>query len=306
MKSTPFILIFALFFAFAAHGQVSFTDDTGSVISLDGVPQRVVVLNSSNLELFLAAGGKAAGYCESSTMPKSIKEAVKDVPNMGKVNTPDVEKIVAMAPDLVIGMNFPFHVGLKSTFAAAGIPIAIFTIQKVGDIRHHLNIFGQITGNPTQAERSWDVINSKIDKVKNTYADHDKKKVLILFGSPESFSMALPDSFVGQMLELAGGINIAADTTEKSKGGMFRGFVPVSLEYALVQDPDLIFIIAHGDAVSPAADSSLTQHPAWKSLRAVQSGNTIKLPFATYGVIPTIRTGDAVEELAGLIYGDSR
>lgn len=65
---------------------------------------------------------------------------------------------------------------------------------------------------------------------------------------------------------------------------MFKGFVPVSLEYALVKDPDIIFVITHEGGISPVADNTLLLHPAWKGLRAVQAGNVIKLPFATFGI----------------------
>ncbi len=66
----------------------------------------------------------------------------------------------------------------------------------------------------------------------------------------------------------------------------------------------LFFVITHEGGISPVADNTLLLHPAWKGLRAVQAGNVIKLPFATFGINPTVRTGDAVEELAKLMYGD--
>jgi len=62
------------------------------------------------------------------------------------------------------------------------------------------------------------------------------------------------------------------------------------------------FIITHGDEVSPSADRSLIKHPAWKALRAVQNDKVIKLPFDTYGINPTVRTGDAVKELYSIMY----
>ncbi len=52
----------------------------------------MVVLNSSNLELFFASGGKPIAYAESSTMPEYLKLMLKDIPSMGRVNNPDIEK----------------------------------------------------------------------------------------------------------------------------------------------------------------------------------------------------------------------
>ncbi|ADD67601.1 periplasmic binding protein [Denitrovibrio acetiphilus DSM 12809] len=304
MRIITLLASLMMLLAVQVSAQISFTDDTGKTITLEKTPEKVIVLNSSNLELFIAAGGTPAAYAESSTMPGYIKEKVKHLPSMGRVDSPDIEKIVTMQPDLVIGLNFPYHVGIRGSLESAGVKMAIFTIQNVSDIKHHMEIFGKIAGNSDAAKLSWEKINTKLEAVEKATAGLNKKKALVLFGSTESFSMAMPDSFVGQMLELAGGINIAKDSKEKSKGGMFKGFVPVSLEYTLIQDPDIIFIITHEDLMTPSEDKSLLQHPAWQSLRAVQQGHTIKLPFATYGVNPTVRTGEAVAELSELMYGD--
>ncbi len=303
MRVIIFTITFCLLSIYA-FAEISFTDHTGKNITLEKVPERVVVLNSSNLELFFASGGKPIAYAESSTMPEYLKLMLKDIPSMGRVNNPDIEKIVSINPDLVIGMNFPFHLSIRESIEAAGIKTAMFSIKNISHIKETMDIFGKISGHTETAEQSWNNINSKLEKVKKTTDSLQKKKALIVYGSPESFNMALPDSFIGQLLESAGGLNIALPAENKSKNAMFKGFVPVSLEYALVKDPDIIFVITHEGGISPVADNTLLLHPAWKGLRAVQAGNVIKLPFATFGINPTVRTGDAVEELAKLMYGD--
>jgi len=290
--------------SYYAFADITFTDDTGRKISFKEAPKKVIVLNSSNLELFYAAGGAPTAYAESNTMPAYLKTLVKELPSMGRVSNPDVERIVAANPDLVIGMNFPFHLAIRPSLEASGIKTAMFSIQNIDQIKDTMEVFGKISGHAVKAESSWNKINNKLEKIKKATNNLKKKKALIVYGSPESFNMALPDSFVGQILERAGGINIALPAKKETKKSMFKGFVPVSLEYVLMQDPDIVFIISHEENDSPVADNTLTRHPAWKGLRAVQSGNVIKLPFATFGINPTIRTGDAVEELAKIMYGE--
>jgi len=299
-----FILAALLLVSLNAFAQINFIDHTHRHVNLDKVPEKVVVLNSSNLELFYAAGGKAYAYAESSTMPEYIREKLTGIPSVGRVNNPDIEKIVALAPDLVIGMNFPFHIAIRGSIEAAGIKTAMFSAGNFAETAEVLGVFGKITGNQKKADQVWNDINRKLKEIEDIFLKTHRKKVLVVYGSPESFSMALPESMIGQIVHMAGGDNVAAGKKSKSMG-MSRGFIPVSLEYAVMKDPDFIFIITHQDIISPAADKSLLKHPAWKSMRAVREGRTVMLPFATYGINPTVRIAEAVSQLHNIMYADS-
>jgi iron complex transport system substrate-binding protein len=299
------IAVIVLLFSVNAFASISFIDHTGKRVTLEKVPEKVVVLNSSNLEIFYAVGGKPVAYAESSTMPEYIKKKVKNIPSVGKVNNPDIEKIVKMRPELVIGMNFPFHITIRDSIEAAGIKTAMFSAGNLAETAEVLEIFGRITGNKEQADVTWQKMSEKLDAVEDNLFVAERKKVLIVYGSPESFNMALPESVIGQIVMLAGGENIAAGQ-KSSTGGVSRGFLPVSLEYAIMKDPDYVFMITHQDIVSPSADKSLLKHPAWKALRAVQENRVVKLPFETYGINPTVRFGDAVEQLHKIMYAEQR
>jgi len=301
MMKNLLVLILTLL-SLNAFAEISFKDATGKKVKLSKLPERVIILNSSNMELFYAAGGEPMAYAESRTMPAYIRQKVKGLPSVGKVNNPNVETIASLSPDLVIGMNFPFHLSIRYSIEAAGIKTAMFSANNLKETEEILKIYGKITGKSEVAETAWRDIDSKLKYVAEALKGVDKKKVLVLYGSTESFNMALPSSTIGQMVELAGGINIAAGHKSKGLGMMNRGFAPVSLEHVLMKDPDIVFIITHGDEVSPSADRSLIKHPAWKALRAVQNDKVIKLPFDTYGINPTVRTGDAVKELYSIMY----
>jgi len=291
-----------------AFAQITFKDHSGTTITLDKQPQKVVVLNSSNLEMFFAAGGIPAAYAVSSTTPEYIENRLKGLPSVGKVENPDIECIVAMKPDLVIGMNFPFHVALRGSLNGAGIKVALFTPVTLPQVKDTVRIFGEIAGNKAKATAAVADIESKINNVQAKLKDVKKVRVLLLYGSPESYSMSMPESYSGMMLEMAGGENVAAGAKPEKQGGpmagsaMSRGFVPVNLEYVAAKNPDMIFLINHDNKTEAKNDSALTKHPAWSGLAAVKNGKVISLPFETYGNNPTVRTGEAVHRLAKLIY----
>lgn len=294
-----------LLISFSAFAQISFIDHTNKTITLEKVPEKVIVLNSSNLEIFYAVGGTPYAYAESSTMPKYIKDKLGDISSVGKVSNPDVEKITAINPDLVIGMNFPFHIALRDSLESAGIKTAMFSAGNMAETAEILSAFGKITGNKERADNVWKEMMAKLEKLNDKILQTERKKVMVVYGSPESFSMALPESVIGQIVYMAGGDNIAAGAKKTKSMGISRGFIPVSLEYAIMEDPEYIFVITHRDIVSPAADKSLLKHPAWKSLRAVKEGRTVMLPFATYGINPTVRLAEAVTELHKIIYPET-
>jgi len=279
---------------------VTFTDDSGATIQLKGVPRKVVVLNSSNLELFIAAGGKPSAYGESGSMPGYLQQYLRDLPSVGTAQNPDLEKIVSMQPDLVIGMNFPFHSALKPSLRRAGIPLAVFNVQNRADLIRKMEIFGTITGKPRQAAARIGEINAAIEKARKTVGQ-GSRKVLVVFGTPESFSMALPASFIGEMVELAGGLNVAPKSA-KGGSGMMNGFAPISMEYVTMANPDIILVITHNNATQIEGSDLLGKLPAWNSLQAVRNQRVYNLPFETYGINPTVRLGTAVLELSARLY----
>lgn len=111
-----FVLLLALtgYFLFAQSesklsgpGTLTVTDSIGKTVVMPEHPQRIIFLNPSNLEIYTAIGGKAAGKATSDSYPEDIKEQIKDIPDVGAIYAPHVEKIMSLKPDLVIGTNVP-------------------------------------------------------------------------------------------------------------------------------------------------------------------------------------------------------
>ena len=95
--------------------ELTVTDSTGRTVTLPSHPERVVILNPSNLDLYVAAGGaeNIVGKPTSQTLSETVKEKTAAAEEVGIIHQPDIEKILALQPDLVIGTNVPFHTGLE-------------------------------------------------------------------------------------------------------------------------------------------------------------------------------------------------
>lgn len=276
-------------------------DDAGRSVEIPLKPERIVVLNPSNLELLYAVGGKAVGRPDSRGIPLELYEKVKGLPSVGQTPNPNVEKIVSLCPDLLIGINVAFHHAIIPAIDRAGIPFLLLSINSYQDILDKLRFYGALTGNKDRASEIIARIEKRVADIKERVSIHESKRVAIIWGSPESFNMALPSSFVGNLIDMLGGINIASGT--KPLLGMPQ-FAPLSMEYLLAKDPDVIFVITHGndEKVSKKLIRELEGHPAWKGLRAVREKRLHLLPFELFGVNPATRVADAIEHIARLMY----
>jgi iron complex transport system substrate-binding protein len=281
------------------------TDGAGRRVSIPEHPQRVVALNASNIDLFISAGGKLIGRATTETLSPTVRAAAQAVPAVGLPPNPNLERLVALKPDLVLAVNIPFHHVLVPVLDKAGIPILLQTLDSYQQVLDTLQFYGELTGHPDKAA-------AEISKIENQYhaaADSAKGKaaprVLILWGTTENFNMMLSASFTGDLVKRLGGVNVA-DRAENT--GPAGGYVPLSLEFVARANPEVILFITHSadDKVEAKFRSELASHPAWQGIQAVRQNRVYKLPYHLFAVNPGTQVGEAVATLSGLLYPNNR
>ena len=277
-------------------------DATGTSVEIPLHPRRVVFLNVSNLDLYDAAGGRdtVVGKPTSDSMSPELAAAMADIPAVGIIHRPNMETILSRHPDLVVGINVPFHNQIRQTLAQNGIPLYINSLDSLEDSLKTLKFFGELTGHEQEAaERAAD-IKQRADAVVAKAAGKESSRALILFSSPDSNNMATAASFSGDLLSRLHGVNIA-DTAD----GSHEPFVPLSMEYVLRQDPQVIFIISMGQSQGEAErfKASMADSDSWNKVQAVRQGRVYELPTALFTVNPGSRIADAMEYMADCLYG---
>ncbi len=277
------------------------TDSAGRQVEIPRQPQRVIVLNASNLELFYAVGGKVVGRPTTEALPQAVKDAVQQVPTVGITPNPNIEQIMALKPDLILGVNMPFHHNLISMLDKAGIPILLQSLDNYQQIIDTLRFYGELTGKPDQADIQINQIQSRYEEIMNHNKDRVAPKVVVVWGSSESFNMATSRSFSGDLLKRLGAVNIA---DQGDDGGGQMGYVPLSMEYVAKQNPDMVFLITHSsdEKINEKFRNELTNHPAWRGLKAVKSNQVHQLPYRLFAVNPGTQVGEALTVLAGFLY----
>ncbi|SUP37170.1 ABC transporter substrate-binding protein [Veillonella criceti] len=275
-------------------------DAMGTNVTIPVHPKRVVILNTANLDMYYAAGGQAVGKPKSSYYSKELLALTKEVPSVGTIHSPNVEAIIGLNPDLVIGLNVPFNTNLRGMLAQADIPLYINNLNTYEDVVGELRFFGELTGQSAVADAT-----AKATKANyNTLVEGAKTKVgprtLIIFGAPGSFSMATSNSFSGNILKLLGGHNIA-DLDTRVEGD----FVPLSMEYVIKTDPEVIFFIS----MTPKSDSvdafkrEMLLSTAWAEVSAVKSQRIYYLSGGLFAANPGTRISEALTIMYDDLYG---
>jgi iron complex transport system substrate-binding protein len=277
------------------------TDGAGRRVSVPEHPQRVVALNASNIDLYVGVGGELVGRATTEALSPAVRDAVQRVPTVGLPPNPNLEQLVALKPDLVLAVNIPFHHVLVPVLEKAGIPILLQTLESYQQVLDTLQFYGELAGQPDKAAAEIARIENQYNAAVASAKGKPAPKVLILWGTTESFNMVGSASFAGDLLQRLGGVNVA---DQAQNTGPVGGYVPLSLEFVAKANPEVILFITHSaDAkVEAKFRSELASQPAWQGIQAVQQNRVYKLPYHLFAVNPGTQVGEAIEVLAGLLY----
>ncbi|MBM7684570.1 MAG: cobalamin transport system substrate-binding protein [Epulopiscium sp.] len=250
-------------------------------------PKRIVSVAPSITELIyaLGKGENLVGRTDYCDYPEETKE----VPSIGSLIDPSVEKIVELNPDIVIATaNFKEETYKKLEDLGIEVVVLYEAIDLEGAYDSIARL-GQILNAEDEANRVITEIKDKIEEVQEKVKDAPRPKVYYVagFGKNGDYT-ATGDTFIGQLLEIAGGDNIAKDAT----GWQY------SLEKIIENDPDIILI-----SQNYGLKEQFVETAGYKELSAVKGDKVIEIDdnlIARQGP----RLGEGVESLAKIMHPD--
>lgn len=211
---------------------ITVTDDLGKNITIVGIPERIVSTAPSNTEILyaLGLGDSIVGVTEYCDYPSEATEKEK-IGGFSKVN---VEKVVALNPDLVVASTFTGIENIKK-LEELGIPVIILRPKNIDDILDNIELIGKMTGKISEAANLVTSMRARIRDVE-LKAPKEGPKVLYLVWHDPPMSGGR-ETFIHDMIETAGGVNIA----------VFEGWKVMNLETILDENPDIIIVpLGHG------------------------------------------------------------
>jgi len=262
-------------FAQAAAGAVVLRDDSNRSVVVPHDPRRIITLLPSLTETVCALGAcnRLVAVGRFDDWPPSVKR----LPKVGDLDEVNIERIVALRPDLVLLSNSQ-RVGAR----LRELGIASFAIEtdRYADIARTVRIVGELLGVPQRAAALNARIRAQVRAVADAaMAQRRGPAPKVYFEVDPAPYAAGPDSYIGGLLAKLGVRNIVA-----AKLGPFPLLNP---EYVVRRDPDVIFI-------SRAAAPHLAERPGWAGIKAVREHRICTFPERVRETI--MRPGPRVAE----------
>lgn len=252
----------ALYGSQRANAAVSVTDDAGERVTLPAPARRVVALSPHAVELAYAAGGgaKLVGAVSYSDYPR----AAKALPRVGDNNALDLERILALKPDLVLVWRHGNDERQLDRLRALGIALYHSEPRKLDDVATDLVALGQLLGTEPQAQAAAAGYRGKIAALRARYAG--RSPVSLFYQVWDDPLMTLNGThIVSDIIALCGGRNVFANLAP---------LVPtVSTESVVAANPEAIVTTSVGATPADAPLPSLASWHAWPRMTAVARGN---------------------------------
>ncbi|TJX67606.1 cobalamin-binding protein [Soehngenia saccharolytica] len=186
---------------------IEITDDFGKVITLEKPAEKIVSLAPSHTEILFAigAGEKVVGVTTADDYP----EEVKSIEKVGGFDGWNLEMILALEPDLVLNYGQGNEEDNKR-LEEAGIVVASFMPETIEEVFTTIEKIGVLTGCSDKASEVVSDMKSERDGIVAKVKDLGTKRVFYeVYNDP--LMTAGPGSFIDELINLAGGENIAKD-----------------------------------------------------------------------------------------------
>lgn len=246
----------------AAHATVSAIDDSGATVTLAAPAQRVISLAPHVTELIYAAGGgaKLVGAVNYSDYPPEAQK----VPRVGDNRALDLERIVAMKPDLIVVWRHGNAQQQLDRLRALHIPLFFSEPRHLDDVATSLTRLGTLLGTEPAAQAAASAYRHDIAQLRATYAQ--RAPVSVFYEVWDQPLMTINGThMISDAIALCGARNVFASL------GML---VPtLSTEAVLAANPDAIVTTSQGATASDHPLPSLERWRAWPALHAVARGN---------------------------------
>lgn len=260
-------------------------------------PRRVVSLVPATTEMLFAmgAGNVLAGVSSYDHYPPEVEK----LPKLGGLLDPNVERLLALKPDLAI--VYATQTELNQQLARAGIPVFPYAHRGLPDITTMIRSLGARVGFSARADALADGIERQLDEIRTRVAGRPRPKTLLVFGRQEGTLQNIDASggngFLHDMLGIAGGADAVGDIRRES--------VQMSTEMILARAPEVIIELHYGASLTPARMES--ERHVWDTLGSVPAvrNGRVYLVIGDEYVVPGPRIAGATERLARLLHPDA-
>lgn len=265
------------------------------VQGMEGEP-RIIATSPSTAEICDRLELDLVGVCSSSI--SELPERYAEAEEVGTAMAPDMEIVASLDPDWILSPA-TLQADLQPKYEAIDTDWAFLNLRSVQGMYRSIQELGEIFGREEQAQAMVDEFTEFYENYKDTNEGKEAPKVLILMGLPGSYIIATENSYVGSLVELAGGENVYAGTDQE--------FLTVNTEDMKTKEPDVILRAAHAlpDQIVEMFNEEFATDDIWQHFDAVKNERVYDLTYEYFGMSADFDYPEALEELQPMLYTES-
>ena len=235
---------------------VTLVDDAGRTVTIQQPVERIISIATPNTEILFALGlgHRVVGVSQYCNYPPEALEVEK----VGSVRSLHYEKIVALSPDLLLGGGLTTQDAITK-LEELGIPVVILDPVDIEGIFADIELVGKLTATENEAENLVSQLRQrKMALVSKTETLNNKPRVYLQIDP--SLRTVGPGSWIDELINLAGGSNIAA--------GSALAYPMLSSEIIIELNPEIIILADTDLGTSP---ETVKAQPGWGAITAVKN-----------------------------------
>jgi len=226
---------------------------------------------------------------------KTLAKRFDGLPTIGNAMEPDMEIVKSLNPTDVLSVS-TLEYDLQDKFEQLKIPVHFLNFQSVDAMLSEISTLGERYDRVAQAEELVNGLQKNIDAVQTVAGNKKGPRVLILLGIPGSYLVATENSYAGDLVKRAGGINVME--------GQDAEYLASNTEYLHNSNPDIILRLSHGmpDEVVKMFDEEFKTNDIWKHFDAVKNGKVYDLEEELFGTTASLKVPQALGQLMEIFY----
>lgn len=226
------------------------------------------------------------------TTSYELPESTKDATEVGSPMNPDLEIIKSLNPTCVVSVD-TLGSDFEKQFTENNIPSMFVNLSTVNGLKETIANLGEKFDKSEKAVEIIAELENKENEL-NLSKKENKEDILILFGAPGSVMVSTDNSYVGNLVKIAGGNNIFESESSS--------FIQVNMEEIIKRNPDKILIMTH--AVPEEAKKTVEEEFAkatWQQLDAIKNNKVYYLENGYFGMSANLKVIEALDKLGAIL-----
>lgn len=239
-------------------------DGDGDTVRLRQPARRVVSLvpDATDLLIDIGALSQIVGRTQYDAEPELDR-----VPSMGGTVTPDLERVRALDPDLVIVGTGEKRAATRAMLRQMGLSVYAAPIHDTASFFQSARALGLLVGRDSSAAATITRVRNGFSAVRASATGRTAPTVAFIITSTPPTTTG-PTTYIAELIRLAGGKNVFDDAT--------ADWPRVSIEQIVHRSPDIVLVVER-DTIDQAG-RALQDAPGWRSLAAAHHGRIVAVP----------------------------